>query len=230
MKYGGMESMIKYLLSQVNGVSGFGTELSECLKNDINPNKIVFIPTTPNLKNKTKHYVDIILNCFNKSNIFFEESVILYGDTTLNVMVEHLKNTDVIFLMGGDTLQQYSFIKEYDLVPILQEFEGVMIGMSAGAINMCKKSILTPQNGDGELKVYDGFNIVDISIEVHFQKGVKEQEDLLQELTKSVNHLYCISDYSAIRFDSQDQFHTIGDGIFKVTENTIIGLGKSIES
>ncbi len=67
-------------------------------------------------------------------------------------------------------------LKEYNLIPVLKNREGLTIGMSAGSINMAKRVVLAKDINDNvpELAIYDGIGLVDINIEPHLDSASEE--------------------------------------------------------
>lgn len=52
---------------------------------------------------------------------------------------ETIRNADVLWLAGGDTSKQFFYLESYGLISCIREHKGVVIGMSAGDINMAKQ-------------------------------------------------------------------------------------------
>ncbi|SDY24005.1 Type 1 glutamine amidotransferase-like domain-containing protein [Thermoactinomyces sp. DSM 45892] len=211
--------MIRYLFSKIDCLLEFENGLKETLNKDFKTNKIVFIPSTPDEHLKTRKYTTEILDYFRKVDVVFRDSVILYSEVENEVMRKELESADAICLMGGDTLQQYDFIKKNDLQITLKNCKGVIVGISAGAINMCKTAVLTQIHEVDQNYVYSGFNLVDITVEVHFERGNKVQEETVLDVAKNMDHFYCIADSSAIRFDDENKMRLFGDGIYKVSSH-----------
>ena len=85
---------------------------------------------------------------------------------------------DVIWLAGGDTPTQFRYLKKYGLDTVLKQHDGIIIGMSAGSINMAKTAICTLSCGHYKQEIYDGLACVDISVEPHFIRS-KVSDELL---------------------------------------------------
>lgn len=47
-----------------------------------------------------------------------------------------IQKASVIFLLGGDTLKQNAFLADYELAEWIKESNAIVMGASAGAINM----------------------------------------------------------------------------------------------
>jgi len=73
-----------------------------------------------------------------------------------------------VFLCGGGTLRQAAYLKETGLNRALCAFEGVVIGLSAGAINMGKTSLCSKDADNETTVVYSGLGLADLTVEPHF--------------------------------------------------------------
>ena len=81
-----------------------------------------------------------------------------------------VQNASVIFLLGGDILKLNSFLKEYELLDLIKKSSAVVMGASAGAINMSAKWLCSKNFGDKVEKnsVYDGIGLDNFSVLSHF--------------------------------------------------------------
>ena len=89
---------------------------------------------------------------------------------TKEEMFSSIENADIIFLMGGDILKQNEFLMKNDLKPIIKTFKKVVIGISAGAINLSNISLCSKDEEDGVEKTitYEGIGRINYTIEPHF--------------------------------------------------------------
>ena len=94
-------------------------------------------------------------------------------------------------------------IKNYNLVDELKNYDGVVIGFCAGAINLSKHSIITIDDDFDEPLYYNGINRIDITVEPHFylddSEFTKNRLKEINEFCKILNtEIYAIPDESAI--------------------------------
>lgn len=120
------------------------------------------------LHEKTDKYFRIFLDMFEEAGIHFEEAYVVDGRMSAAEAQKAVAEADVVWLSGGDTPAQFTYFQKYGLVKVLQEHEGVIIGMSAGSINMARTSICTLSCGHRKQEIYSGLGCVDISVEPHF--------------------------------------------------------------
>lgn len=186
-------------------ISHFGECFTEDFSSNIkkyykNGGNFVFVASDFSLNEKTDKYNKIFCEMFNASGIFFENSFIVDNRVSKEEAQKRIKESDVVWLAGGDTLKQITDIKNYDLIPAFNERNGITIGMSAGAINMAKNVVLAKDEKDGvsELTIYDGIGLVNINVEPHLNSAddfhIKEIEE-----AANINTIYGICDNSFIK-------------------------------
>ena len=134
------------------------------------------------LHEKTDKYFRIFLDMFEEAGIHFEEAYVVDGRMSAAEAQKAVVEADVVWLSGGDTPTQFAYFVKYGLVESLQEHQGVIIGMSAGSINMARTSVCTLSCGHRKQEIYNGLGCVDISVEPHFVRDYVSDE--LIELSK----------------------------------------------
>lgn len=171
------------------------------LRNSINDNQNLVFINAPGTKNDNL-YFDKILKCFNKIGITFKNTIEISDLSKIDELSKFPQNR-VYFLMGGNPLTQLSLIKKYNLIEELKTYNGLVIGFCAGAINLCKHSIITTDEDFDEAIYYNGINRVDITVEPHFylddSEFTKNRIKELNEFSKILNtEIYAIPEKSAI--------------------------------
>lgn len=216
---------IKYLFSGINEKNGFDDEIVPFLQSDIKGGKIVFIPTNFNDNDINQTFLDLDLRIFNGIGIDFDKAIIIDSKMNKERAKEEVETADVIFLWGGDTEEQISNIKEYDLIPSLQRRDGVTIGISAGSINMSDDVVLVRY--DKKTLFYKGIGLVDINVDPHFSF---EDEKYIQNNLLPLSYgkkLICLTDESIIRVSEINEIiyfgncYEIEDGNIKLIDNNI---------
>lgn len=86
-----------------------------------------------------------------------------------------LREADCVFLMGGNPTAQMQFIRERALAETLRSFGGVLLGVSAGSINMARRALDVWESP----KPYEGLGLTGITIKSHVNEG---EEALLEKL------------------------------------------------
>lgn len=129
--------MINYLLSGVDKEKGFNKVQTKYLKQDIkDTNLITFIASTFSDIEKTNKYLNIMLNWFKNIDITFKKAYLINDLVNPSQAKEYIDKSDVVFIMGGDTLEQIKNINKYNIIHNLQKRKGITIGISAGSINI----------------------------------------------------------------------------------------------
>ena len=183
--------MITYIFSSFDKDIRFN-EVTNYFKNDMVLYKnIVFIPANFENMEKINGYANIDVSWFKEIGINLNGITVLNDTMTKEEMFRSIENADIIFLMDGDTLKQNDFLMKNDLKPIIKTFKKVVIGISAGAINLSNISLCSKDEEDGVEKTitYEGIGRINYTIEPHFDI---DNKILLQ------NELYPLSEKMTI--------------------------------
>lgn len=158
--------------------NGFTDDFIQCVKDYYNNNNGSFILIASDFAghSKTDRYTDEFISMFRNNGIVFNEVNVIDDRITPEKAVQYIEKADIVWISGGDTLKQIAYLKEYNLIGVLQSREGITIGMSAGSINMAKRVVLAKDINDNipELAIYDGIGLVDINIEPHLDSASEE--------------------------------------------------------
>ena len=179
----------------------FNSYMEEYLVENITPNsKLIFIDA-PGLGGE-ENYLPNILKCFTEIGIDFADGIELNFNTTKDMIGSAIKEDDekVFFLMGGNPLAQMEIIKKLDLVDAIREYNGLVIGFCAGAINLSEYSVITSDEDFDKPQSYNGINRVPIIVEPHYNDSEDiERNAEIKEFTKKYKGtIYAIPDGSVI--------------------------------
>lgn len=180
---------------------GFTDDFIICIKEYYHNNgSFVFIASDFKGHLKSDTYMNSFLDMFTNSGVIFNEVHIIDDRIIKEEAVQYIDKADVVWIAGGDTLKQISYLKEYNLIPALQRREGITIGMSAGSINMAKRVVLAKDIDDNipELSIYDGIGLVDINIEPHLDSASEEHMKDIYEASR-YSTIYGIYDNTFIK-------------------------------
>ncbi|WP_430787132.1 Type 1 glutamine amidotransferase-like domain-containing protein [Virgibacillus flavescens] len=140
-----------------------------------------------------------------------------------------IQNASVIFLLGGNTLKQNVFLMEYELSDWIKKSGAVVVGASAGAINMSAKWLCSQNLGD-EVEgssVYEGVGLDEFSVLAHFDlennMGLVLRE--LSPLSEEIN-IYASNKDCAVRTKG-DKIDIIGD-VYLISQSNIQKLDATI--
>lgn len=188
--------MSTYILTSMFN-NGFNSQAAEVFKKKISKrNKFAFVASEfEKIHEKTDKYFHFFLNMFEEADIHFEEAYVIDGRMSADEAQKRVAEADVIWLSGGDTPTQFGYFQKYSLDTVIKQHDGIIIGMSAGSINMAKTSICTLSCGHFKQEIYNGLACVDISVEPHFIRN--EVSDELIDLSKKYT-IYGLCDESFI--------------------------------
>ena len=228
---------INYFCSGFDINNAFWNELAYQLKQDLkNTKRIVYIPgsTKENKIEKAKNmYIPAFTEHFKKIGVEFENVECITPEMNEEEAQRLVLNSNMIFLLGGNPFLQQELYNSKGLTLLLQNYDGVIMGMSAGAMNMSKYIITTPCSEEyPNFDIRPGLNLANISIYPHnnFEgDNFPEQVDLGGEITKSSDlikvaseygEFYCLQDYLDKSGNTQvSLIRTCGDDITLFTNN-----------
>lgn len=146
----------------------FPENLSRALQEDITERKsLVMISSNPSIYEEVgateRSWLD-------QAGIMFDEYHLINDIVQKENAQTLIQNASVIFLLGGDTLKQNGFLMEYELSDSIKKSTAVVMGASAGAINMSARWFCSKNLGYKVEKssVYDGVGLDDFSVLSHF--------------------------------------------------------------
>ena len=191
---------VYYYASGFDINNAFFSSLKTRLKEDIKDYKsIVYIPASLNLEKTLNKYMPAFTDHFKKIGIEFESIHLLTSDTDKTIAKELIRNASFIMLLGGDPYIQKDLCKKLDIENDLKEYNGVILGMSAGAMYMSKNIIIVPCSSEYNcFHIEEGLNLGGISIYPHnnfigdtFPKEIINDE----EITKSEDLIKVAKEY-----------------------------------
>ena len=140
-----------------------------------------------------------------KSQLLFDYFRSL-GASTVNkliipVQVEEIKEkiseSDLVYLTGGVPTVLVERLKKSGIRSLLRDFEGIIVGRSAGALALCRKCVITCRR-TSEIKVVDGLGLVDLTLKAHYKLG---KDKKLIELSKTED-IFAVPKDSALVYDN----------------------------
>ncbi|MBT2290224.1 Type 1 glutamine amidotransferase-like domain-containing protein [Paenibacillus albidus] len=162
-----------YYLSWFNNF--FPEKLVKWLHEDIKDRKsLVMISAQPS-SYKVEHVnMDDVFErtWLNQANINFDEYHLIDYRMEKEDAQRLIQNASVIFLCGGDPVLQNDFLAEYELSDVIKNSNSVIMGASAGAINMAAKW-LSLKNTGYEVEtstIYDGIGFDHFAYESHSKR------------------------------------------------------------
>ncbi len=130
--------------------------------------KVLFIASRGNTHKKNDENVNRINSWFAKIGINFKNISLIDDRKSAEEQQAEIIVAKNVFLMGGDTLAQINTLRSNGLIPLLLKHRYPIMGMSAGAINMAKRSVLPLTPIRDRSWVFEGIGLVNVSITPHF--------------------------------------------------------------
>lgn len=118
-----------------------------------------------------------------------------------DIVKDKIKKADIIYVAGGDTIKLLNDLKEYNIVPLLQEAindNTVIAGISAGAIMAAKEGYSDAAKLRGESDKYDfleGLNFIDLVFSPHHNE--EKVTEMLGEIGNRV--VYSLENNTALK-------------------------------
>ncbi len=139
------------------------------------------------------------------------------------------QHASVIFLLGGNILKQNVFLKEYELSDAIKKSSAVVMGASAGAINMSAKWLCSKNFGDKvEVNsVYDGIGLDNFSVLSHFdlENNMELVQSELSPLSEEMN-IYVSNKDCAVRVKG-DEIGIFGN-VYLISQSKIQKLVETL--
>ena len=126
-----------------------------------------------------------------KSNIIFEEYYLIDYRIGKEEAQKLIQNASVIFLLGGNTIEQNDLLIKYELSDLIKQSSAVVMGTSAGAINMSTKWLCSEYTGyEGEISsIYYGIGLDDFSVLSHYdiENNISQIQSELATISEEMN-------------------------------------------
>lgn len=161
-------------VKEIDNTNEFLTQIKKYLKGN---SSILFIASTKNGFEKVDIYSSLLFESLKLSGIVFDEYNVLDA-RTIDKAKEFVDKADFIFLSGGDTFLQNEFFKEIKLKDLLEDYNGIIVGQSAGSINMAKNVFNSPEQSEKSEPIYfEGLGLTEINIEPHWKTNTSSFDE-----------------------------------------------------
>lgn len=159
---------IKYLFSKVDKENGFTKLQAKYLKEDIpNNSSIVFIASLFDKYERNDSQLNQLLKIFSNININFKKYFVIDNRTNKTDAIKIIKDSDIIYLMGGSPELQIKSINEYGIKEFIRE-KDIVLSVSAGSMNQSKRVVYKDEFQNNKIFDYEGLGLVDFNIYPHF--------------------------------------------------------------
>ena len=189
------------------------------IKNSLTSHKkIVFVASDIDSTHESvESYSTTTFDSLKMVGISFDEYLILDGETK-DKAAEYINGASLVFLCGGETYKQHIFFETIHLKELLKNYQGLVIGQSAGALNMAEDVFNSPEDmNNPEPLFFNGLGLTEINIEAHFVYDTSNFDDNEKNQRESVikesfnRPLYGQCNGSHIYIDNDDNATIYGE-------------------
>ncbi|TYS58525.1 cyanophycinase [Sutcliffiella horikoshii] len=202
-------------------------DLARVLQEDITDRKsIVMISSNPVIYEEVgateRSWLDV-------AGITFDEYHLINYQVQKGDAQALVQKASVIFLLGGNPVKQNEFLMEYELSGFIKQSNAVVMGASAGAINMSAKWLCSKKLGfEVETSsLIDGVGLDDFSVLSHYD--LENNTDLVLSELSPLSHemdIYASNKDCAIRvkgtqIDIYGNVYVISDSVIQKLDATL---------
>ena len=201
----------------------------ERLRSDLPANpRCLFVASDPLDRAGTCEFGSHMFMAFAEAGFPFSSYQVLDGYNA-DSAAELIMESDFIILAGGHVPTQNAFFRDIGLDVLLQEFEGIIMGISAGSMNCASLVYVQPEEpGESIDPDYQrfawGLGLTDVQICPHYQKvkhAILDGQRLFEDITyyDSFGHsFYALPDGSYFYITEEDTLlcgraYRIRDGV-----------------
>ena len=196
--------------------------------------RCLYICSSPDRRDLNCTFGADVFQIFAQEGMAFSHYAVLDGDNAYEAK-KLVMESDLIVLAGGHVPTQNAFFHKIRLPDILKDYNGVVLGISAGSMNMAEVVYAQPEepgeSGPNYKRFIYGLGLTHINVLPHYQKAKYYTVDglhLYQQITlsDSIGHcFYALPDGSYIYQDAHScllcgEGYRICEGVMtKLTEH-----------
>lgn len=216
----------------LNTANGFAEEIVRALPN---PCKGLFIASSPDEPERTDEFSGHMRHTFSLAGIVFSQYIVLDRRNGQNAAAL-IRNSDFIILAGGHVPTQNRFFREIGLRELLKDFDGIIMGISAGTMNAADVVYAQPEHSGEAIdpnyeKFLPGLGLTKTMVCPHYQMVKNDVLDglrLFEDITYADSmgrKFYALPDgsYLSIKNGKEElrgEAYLIQDGTFRqITRN-----------
>jgi len=173
---------------------------------------IVFVSAWPAEHAENDRDAAIMYACFEEIGLPFAQYHVIDSRAEPSRAAQLIREASCVHLMGGHPGKQIQFLRETGLDSAVCDSSAALLGVSAGAINMGKRSLDTKDSS----VPYEGLGLADITVKPHFDPKNRRVLRTLLRISKGLP-ICAMEDDSAIfvkggRVSSMGKIHWIHRG------------------
>jgi peptidase E len=118
-----------------------------------------------------------------------------YSDSNAAI-AQKIACCNLIYLTGGLVKALVERLRKMRVDSLLRDYDGVIVGRSAGALALCKKCVITCRNNQ-KARLIEGLGLADLTLKAHY----KPQKDTTLQLLSKGQKIYAVPSRSAIVYE-----------------------------
>ncbi len=141
------------------------------------PANLLYVPCDPDAEDEIKYQLKGLLDSFEFSGLTVDEVKIVDGKK--KNLADLIAWSSIVYLSGGHAPTQLAFMKRIGLKEALIDYDGIVIGLSAGSVNAAYNAYLMPEYKEeaedpNYVRFTDGLDLTNIEMIPHadFMKSI----------------------------------------------------------
>ena len=199
--------------------------------------RCLYICSSPDRRDLNCTFGADIFQIFSQEGMPFSHYAVLDGDNFYEAK-KLVGESDLIVLAGGHVPTQNAFFHKIRLPELLRSYDGVVLGISAGSMNMAEVVYAQPEepgeSGPDYQRFLPGLGLTDIQICPHYQKvrdyrvdGLRLFEDITYPDSMG-NCFYALPDGSYV-YQDENQCLLCGEG-YRICDGVMYRLTNKEET
>lgn len=178
------------MLSGPNKILGFNDEIKKLLNKELKDCKsLVAIAASESVEKSYKYFnggEDSLgaKGMFGQLDVSINNYYLIDVNSTKEEIIDCIDKSDIVYLMGGDPFVQLKLLNTIDYKKLFKD--KIIIGVSAGSMNLAKYAYYSKDDDYPVTQFYEGLDIVDITIDPHFD--INNEEQVIEAKNSSKNH------------------------------------------
>jgi dipeptidase E len=119
-----------------------------------------------------------------------------YGDSTESI-TQKMAAARLVYLTGGLPSVLIERLRNIGVDRLLKDYEGVVVGRSAGALALCRRCLTTCRS-NSKVKIVNGIGLADLTLKVHYKP---ENDDVLKRFSMQET-IYALPEGSALVYEN----------------------------
>lgn len=159
--------------------------------------RAVFVCSDPDSHDMTCHFGADTAAAFCLAGMAFSSYAVLDGQNMEDAAFL-IENSDLIVFAGGHVPTQNDFLHDCGLRELLEDYEGVVMGISAGSMNLADEVYAQPEEAGESAPEFErfipGLGLTDVNILPHYQKvkdNILDGQRLYEDITFADSWDHC---------------------------------------